>query len=107
LAFYHPDDLEASRDLFANLLREKGKEINRVREPQHLRRRLGALARVEHRVVPHEALMYCVAGDTTDRRRTDDLRAVDAAKTRDDQVHQHPLLPRLNAPSPASRDACD
>ncbi|MDX6551982.1 MAG: hypothetical protein QOH74_470, partial [Gaiellales bacterium] len=68
LDFYHPDDLQVSRDLFTNLLLEEGKEIigseNRVICAD------GSVRWLEWntRVVPHDRLMYCVARDVTDRR---------------------------------------
>jgi PAS domain S-box-containing protein len=68
LDFYHPDDLQVSRDLFTNLLLEEGKEIigseNRVICAD------GSIRWLEWntRVVPHDRLMYCVARDVTDRR---------------------------------------
>jgi PAS domain S-box-containing protein len=68
LAVYHPDDLQKSRELFANLLAENGEEIigseNRVICAD------GTVRWLEWntRVMPHEGLMYCVARDVTDRR---------------------------------------
>jgi PAS domain S-box-containing protein len=71
LSIYHPDDLQKSRELFANLLDEKGEEI--IRSENRVICADGTVRWLEWntRVMPHEGLMYCVARDVTDRRHAE------------------------------------
>ncbi|MDX6237547.1 MAG: hypothetical protein QOG10_2362, partial [Kribbellaceae bacterium] len=71
LAFYHPDDLQKSRELFADLLDANGEEI--VESENRVICADGTVRWLEWntRVMPHEGLMYCVARDVTDRRRAE------------------------------------
>jgi PAS domain S-box-containing protein len=70
-AVYHPDDLQKSRELFADLLDANGEEI--IESENRVICADGTVHWLEWntRVMPHEGLMYCVARDVTDRRRAE------------------------------------
>jgi PAS domain S-box-containing protein len=67
-AFYHPDDLQKSRDLFASFLDAKREET--IASENRVICADGTVRWLEWntRVMPHEGRMYCVARDVTDRR---------------------------------------